>query len=63
MIGILLGSLGDKSCKCSSLFCRVLLDSGKVDIIQIATIRMGLSNIYFEGSQIDFPNKSVYFSL
>ena len=31
--------------------------------IQIATIRMGLSIIYFEGSQVDFPNKYVLQSL
>ena len=33
------------------------LDSGKMDfLIQIATIRMGLSIIYFKGSQVDFSN-------
>ena len=40
------------------------LDSGKIDFpIQIATIRMGLSIIYFKGSQVDFPNKCVLQSL
>ena len=36
----------------------------KIDFpIQIATIRRGLSIIYFKGSQVDFPNKYVLQSL
>ena len=36
------------------------LDSWKIDFpIQIATIRMGLSIICFEGLQVDFPNACV----
>ena len=31
--------------------------------IQIATIRMGLPIIWFQGSQVDFPNKYVLQSL
>ena len=31
--------------------------------ILITTIRMGLSIIYFKGSQVDFPNKHVLLSL
>ena len=42
----------------------ILLDSGKIDFpLRIATIKMGLSIICFEGSQVDFPNKCVLQSL
>ena len=41
-----------------------LLDSGNIDLpVQILTIRMGLSIIWFKGSQVDFPNKCVLQSL
>ena len=40
------------------------LDSGKINFpIQIATIRMGLSLMFFKGSQVDFPNKCIIQSL
>ena len=40
------------------------LDSGKIDFpVQIATIRVVLSIICFEGSLVDFPNKCVLQSL
>ena len=39
------------------------LDSGIDSLIQIATIRMGLSIICFQGSQVDFPNRCVLQSL
>ena len=40
------------------------LDSGKIYFpLQIATIKMGFSIIYFEGSKVDFPNKCVPQSL
>ena len=40
------------------------LDSGKIDFpIQVATIRIGLSIMFYKGSQVDFPNKCVLQSL
>ena len=40
------------------------LDSGKIYFpIQIVTIMMGLSIIYFKGSPVDFPKKCVFQSL
>ena len=62
---------GDKSCKCGCLVCRsFFLVISKIPLytdgilpIQIASIRIGLSIICFEGSQVDFPNKYVLLSL